>query len=126
MHTQDTLLSRPFFHSHQQKEQGVRCEACKRSHTASFVVTLSGVPYDSEALWAGTLSPLEYLAIERPKNPESAEGDSDDDQASFQLGSHCYKRANLFHQLAHFKADLIGLIHVCYASSSNTRALSHW
>ena len=115
-HTQDALLSRPFFHSHQQKEQGVRCEACKRNHTASFVVTLTGAPYDSEALWAGTLSPLEYLALERPKNPDSAEEDNGD-QVSFQLGSHCHKRANLFHQLAHYKAALIGLIHVCAISS---------
>ena len=94
----------------------MRCEACKRNHTASFVVTLSGVPYDSEALWAGTLAPLEYLAVERPRSQESTAEEDSSDHASFQLGSHCYKRANLFHQLAHYKAALIGLIHVCASS----------
>ena len=85
-------------------------------------MVLSGVPYDSEALWNGTLSPLEYLALEHPKNQESAD---QDDRPLFQLGSHCHKRAALFHQLAHYKADLIGLIHVCVSSLHSSIASFH-
>ena len=122
---QDELISRPHFHSYSERalvEKGVRCEACNRAHNASFVVTLSGTPYDSEALWAGHMTPLELLAQlqdqagegEQEQTPPGASSEQEGAVApvQFQVGSHCHKRAQLFHRLAHFKARLIVLIHV--------------
>ena len=101
-------------------ENGARCQACQRMHSASFIVTLSGNSYDSDALWIGKLSPLEFLAIEETKEGFSDESSNvtvivpQSSAVTFQIGSHCHKRAQLYHRLAHFKASLILQISVCY------------
>ena len=124
---QETMLNRPFFHSYSEKtltERGARCEACQRTHSASFVVTLSGGSYDSDALWNGNLLPLDFLSIQdSATRAEESENPSESDPqftspVVFQVGSHCHKRAQLYHRLAHFKANLIMQIQVCFFFSA--------
>ncbi len=92
-------------------------------HNASFVVTLTGIEYDSDALWNGELSPIQFLVRERAD--EKALNDTNPDSDSkptptvdFRIGSHCHKRAQLYHRLAHFKANLLIQIYVCIVSTT--------
>ena len=121
------MLSRPFFHSFQERalaEGGVRCEACQRMHNASFIVTLTGPKYDSDSLWKGTMSPLDFLSLEELEDSKSVDNvnelNTKTPTEDYRIGSHCHKRAQLYHRLVHFKATLIMQIQVCYLVHSYT------
>eukprot|EP01132_Coremiostelium_polycephalum_P008333 gene8333-10237_t len=86
----------------QMREQEVenlpgKCQSCQRTkHNATFIVFFSGKPYSVEDFWEGYFqkpSPIEEL-----KNVPK--------EVQYELGSHCYKRSNLFHQLHHYPYNL--------------------
>lgn len=63
--------------------RGLICEGCRQNRPASFQALLT---FDSD-----------------DSDNEDDEDDKDEGQ-SFALGSECYKRANVYHQLAHFRS----------------------
>lgn len=62
------------------------CEGCRQNRPASFQALLTFDPDDDE-----------------DEDDNSDNGEEDEGQ-SFSLGSECYKRANVYHQLAHFRS----------------------
>lgn len=71
---------------------GVRCDACRRTHAAtSCRVRLSGHIYD-RASFAPLVDPTEF-------------------ELDFQLGRVCVKRATLYHKFHHFPRALFNICH---------------
>lgn len=84
------------------RPSNIDCEACGRSgHTATYDVSLEGLVYDSEALWDARLSPYDLVALF-----ESGAG-HEEDPPQFKLGKHCKFRTRLWHQLHHYKFNVI-------------------
>lgn len=65
--------------------RGLTCEGCRQNRPASFQALLTFNPDDDD-------------------DDNNSEGEEEDEGRSFALGSECYKRANVYHQLAHFRS----------------------
>ncbi|KAI7887469.1 hypothetical protein K492DRAFT_189403 [Lichtheimia hyalospora FSU 10163] len=66
--------------------RGLICEGCRQNRPAKFQALLKLDDDDSDN--------------------EDADNSDDDQGQSFALGSECYKRANVYHQLAHFRSHI--------------------
>ncbi|GAM17869.1 hypothetical protein SAMD00019534_010440 [Acytostelium subglobosum LB1] len=75
----------------------VRCQSCMRAtHSASEVVLFSGSSYEVTDFWKGYFRRPEKLSINETEPVDK----------TYNLGTHCYKRSYLFHQLHHYPMRL--------------------
>ena len=68
--------------------RGLICEGCRQNRPAKFQALLTLDDDDDDS------------------DNEDADNSDDDQGQSFALGSECYKRANVYHQLAHFRSHI--------------------
>ncbi|EFA82659.1 hypothetical protein PPL_04353 [Heterostelium album PN500] len=79
----------------------MRCQSCKRAtHSVTAAIVLSGKSYEVGDFWKGYFCRPEKLQINltEPK------------QKMYHLGSHCFKKTSLFHELHHYPFTLYNTI----------------